>query len=354
MSIVSGLATAPGVSALLNAPRETNASLRALAVDTASKAAVKRADGAVKTVERTESARPVAASSKSQTSTPSYNRPSNDARYTKFVDAVTALRIDLSEVKLTKQRIAELRQAAKEVFNMDDGVPREVRPDIPNPGALAAEARAEAAERAEATRQAAAKSAEADQLEAAIEKSAAIAETVRTSDPLPDPIFNAPRPSVEARAEPLAIPENDAPPEVGEAAVFEKAEAPAVGIGQAETAKSAKSDAPAESAPKLEGFEFSDSEERAADPNAPTAQPVESEDKSERPKGLDFDTSEDRAADPNAQKAPVFTESQKPAEGKKPVAGTEEPAVDTSFKSPRGGGGTDGGPSSAGDSGDGA
>lgn len=343
MSIVSGLATAPGVSALLNAPRETNASLRSLAADLAPKAAVKRADGDVKAVKRTESVRPVAGSAKTQASTASYIRPSNDARYTKFVDAVTALRIDLSEVKLTKQRIAELRQAAKEVFNMDDGVPREVRPDVPSPGALAAEARAEANDRVEATREAAAKSAEADQLEAAIENSAAIAETVRAGDPLPDPIFNAPRPSVEARAEPLAIPDNNAPPEVGEAAVFKTAEAPDPGVGQQGGAQFGPAEAPAENAPKLEGFEFSDSEDRAADPNVPKAPTFEPEDKSKRPKGLDFETSEDRASDPNAPKAPVFEESQKPAENSEPVPGDEKPAVDTSFSSPRGGGDAIGG-----------
>ncbi|MEM7683311.1 MAG: hypothetical protein AAF293_00700 [Pseudomonadota bacterium] len=52
-----------------------------------------------------------------------------DARYSKFVDAVLALRLTRSDAAdLSTTRISELRDAAEAVFNIRSGIPRDQRP----------------------------------------------------------------------------------------------------------------------------------------------------------------------------------------------------------------------------------
>ena len=59
--------------------------------------------------------------------------PSNlvpgDGKYSRFVDAVQALRLDeAAAAELTQARVAELKAAAAEVFQIRNGIPREKRP----------------------------------------------------------------------------------------------------------------------------------------------------------------------------------------------------------------------------------
>lgn len=198
MSIVSGLATATGVSSLLNAPRDSNFNLRQQTGEAAPLAAVRRAESRDAQVEgRAATARPVLSAGLSEQVSVA-GKQSRDPRYTQFVDAVTALRIDFSEATLTRQRIAELRAAAKEVFKMDDGIPREVKPDIPSPEAAAAEARQQRADVAARRREAAEKAVEADRLEAAENRNEARLAEVRSVADAPDRVAQAP----DRRAEP--------------------------------------------------------------------------------------------------------------------------------------------------------
>ena len=128
MSIVSGLATAPGISSLLNARREINPSLRIVAGDFSVDGASNDGGSNRRPSGGAQSLRPITAPDEAEAAQTHIHRASSDPRYLQFVDAVTALRVDLSEVSLSNERIAELRKAAKEVFRMD-GVPTDRQPD---------------------------------------------------------------------------------------------------------------------------------------------------------------------------------------------------------------------------------
>ena len=244
MSIVSGLATATGVSSLLNAPRDTNLTLRQQTGEAAPLAAVRRAEAKDAQVEgRAVTVRPVqSAGVAEQAATPS--KQSSDPRYSQFVDAVTALRIDFSEATLTRQRIAELRAAAKEVFKMDDGIPREVKPDIPTPEARAAEARQERAEAAARRQEAAEKTAEADRLEAAVKREEAQAKAdARAVDDRRPAV-----PAEEARARP--VPGSEAPaPDVPAAAPVAGAPDTAVPVAEPAPVKVSATDTSVDTGP---------------------------------------------------------------------------------------------------------
>ena len=208
MNIVSGIATASGVSSLLNAPRDSNATLRVVSGDPAPQAALRSAEGGAGAARRTETVRPVSEPARAEGAPASLRRESSDPRYTQFLDAVTALRVDLSEETLTRQRISELRSAAKEIFNLD-GVPADTAPDPTETGAEAARAEAaQRAERADQLRQARAQEAEADRLEAearraeadraraeAAAPAAGTAPVADTGAPLPD--LPEPAPAVQ-------------------------------------------------------------------------------------------------------------------------------------------------------------
>lgn len=207
MSIVSGLATAPGISALLNAPRDNNLLLRFATGDPAPQATVKRAEGDGDVAGRAQSVRPVVAQSKAESLQTPVRRESNDPRYTKFLDAVEALRVDLSEANLTRERVSELRAAAKEVFQMEN-VPEDTRPE---PGEVQ---RAEAIDRAARLREAEAKEAEADRLEAEARRAegAAAEQKDRAPRETPEPVSQPARGSVTAETRPqVDLPEADLP-----------------------------------------------------------------------------------------------------------------------------------------------
>ena len=71
-----------------------------------------------------------------------------DARYSKFVDAVLALRLTRSDAAdLSTTRISELRDAAEAVFNIRSGIPRDQRP-----AEVLSEERAATAEQASASK----------------------------------------------------------------------------------------------------------------------------------------------------------------------------------------------------------
>lgn len=148
MTIVSGLATATGVSPLLNAPRELDPGARSLPVRDAQSVTQVNLS---RIASATQTLRPVLGSAGADSpDTPVNFRPSRDSRYVLFIKAVQALRIDPDQGGLSRAQLADLMQAARDVFMLDDGVPRQVRPPTaPNPAERAAERSAERAELAE-------------------------------------------------------------------------------------------------------------------------------------------------------------------------------------------------------------
>ncbi|MFK7945608.1 MAG: hypothetical protein AB8B85_22240 [Paracoccaceae bacterium] len=146
MSIVSGLATAPGISSLLNARREASSPMQVAASDLAIADLSNDGGGGRRSSGGAQTSRPVLASDDAEAIQTPIRRESADPRYTQFIDAVTALRVDLSEEALTRERVAELAAAAKAVFDMD-GVPTDRRPSPGEAVARDNSARAENAER---------------------------------------------------------------------------------------------------------------------------------------------------------------------------------------------------------------
>ncbi len=59
--------------------------------------------------------------------------PSKDSRYVRFVAAVQALRLDREDTKLSRAQVERIMEAARDIFMIDDGVPREVRPPAAEP-----------------------------------------------------------------------------------------------------------------------------------------------------------------------------------------------------------------------------
>jgi len=126
MSIVSGISTAPGISPLLNAPRETQQTLRI--DDTTDAGQLTRARPGQITGHPLAD-RPVSNVTREANAGQHTDiRQSSDSRYTRFVKAVQALRMDPTDAILDDKRVAELIDAAEGFFLVDDGVPREVQP----------------------------------------------------------------------------------------------------------------------------------------------------------------------------------------------------------------------------------
>ena len=129
MSIVSGLATAPGIAPLLNAPRETQQDHRAS--PSSARADGIEANGSAK--EANGIPRPViAVESRPNASGVGGFAPSQDNRYVRFVEAVQALRLDPTLTPVDKRKVADLLNKATEYFLVNDGVPREVQPLPPD------------------------------------------------------------------------------------------------------------------------------------------------------------------------------------------------------------------------------
>lgn len=130
MSIVSGIATAPGVSSLLNAPRDVNADLRASAQEQQQVAEIKRADAARRVPENRGADRPLLRDLDAESGQRAPARSSNgDSRYERFVQAVQALRGDFETLRIPDSKIAIMKASADEVFMLGDGVPG----DVPKP-----------------------------------------------------------------------------------------------------------------------------------------------------------------------------------------------------------------------------
>lgn len=128
MSILSGLATAPGVSALLNAPRDSNAQLRASVGEPATKADLKRPDAGSR-VQSAETVRPVLQAARGETSAAvSKVVDSRDSRFRQFMKALEALRFGPGDSRADKSRRAELAAEAPMAFGLFDGRPTPVEP----------------------------------------------------------------------------------------------------------------------------------------------------------------------------------------------------------------------------------
>lgn len=164
MSVVSGLATASGISPLLNAPRDANTNLRNAAGDTTATAVARKVDDTPNASRKRAIVRAVEGPGRTEQGVRSeVERPSSDLRFSKFVKALQALRRDYAPQDLSSARVAEIKAAALEIFK-SDGLPAEVRPPAPNAEAAEAERRevaARAAERDERAREAARLEAEA-------------------------------------------------------------------------------------------------------------------------------------------------------------------------------------------------
>lgn len=231
MSIVSGIATASGVSSLLNASRDTNTVLRFAAGDPVPQAAVRRPEEDRRAVSNPQAVRPVVAPNAAEGAQTPIRRESSDPRYTKFVDAVEALRVDLSETSLTRERIAELREAAKIVFRMD-GVPEDKRDEIRDQAAEQAD-RAEVRAADNRKRDAQAEVAREGKLEAAAArreasgKAAEVPGTGLASSTLPE----APRPPLTEAGPGGEVPRATMPEVPG----VPKVKAPVPSAGTAET-----------------------------------------------------------------------------------------------------------------------
>ncbi|MEM7059718.1 MAG: hypothetical protein AAF557_19200 [Pseudomonadota bacterium] len=130
MSIVSGISTAPGLAPLLNAPRETQQNTRLEG------SAVATRVGGVRTeqvLDVPDPVRPVTGVEREANAGQFQDiRASTDSRYSRFVKAVQALRIDPADEILDDRRVAELIAAAEDFFLVDDGIPREVQPLPPD------------------------------------------------------------------------------------------------------------------------------------------------------------------------------------------------------------------------------
>lgn len=121
MYTVSGIATASGVSPLLNAPRDVSNEVRATAGEAARADVVRRKDEDQRLVTRRETARAIAGPETAERPAPTPERlPAEratdaDRRREKFVEAVGALRRDASQdpIEITSDRLRDLREIAE-------------------------------------------------------------------------------------------------------------------------------------------------------------------------------------------------------------------------------------------------
>ena len=167
MQIVSGIATASGVSPLLNAPRDVSTQIRATVGEAARAENVRRKDQDERVVTRRESARPVDGPDsldrpdRTPDRLPAQSASEADQRRERFVESVTALRRDAaSEPRpITQERLDSVRRSdvqrptrSEEPFPLseragppskdsisvtyiDDGIPQPVEPPEPKPEA---------------------------------------------------------------------------------------------------------------------------------------------------------------------------------------------------------------------------
>lgn len=253
MSIVSGIATASGLSPLLNAPRDANVDLRAARGDAQQVTVSRLAEDQQRPASVRKVARPVFSPSQSeglQASVPRRSAELTDNRYVRFVDAVEALRLDYDAAsELTADRIADLKAAAEAVFKMGDSVPREVRSYEATPEDAVAEDRAKRAEAADRAEKARAAKAELAALEARERQARAAGETPEAApkEAYTPPAFETPEPAIPQAAEvPEAAPAIPAGvPDQGSVETDSGAEAAPVETSAAPT-PAPKPEAPAE------------------------------------------------------------------------------------------------------------
>ncbi|MEM7212861.1 MAG: hypothetical protein AAF479_13375 [Pseudomonadota bacterium] len=153
MSVVSGIATANGVSSLLNG-RFDSASDQKRARDASPSPPGKalRIDASIsRIVERMRGGAEVTLPTQSPASGTAIAKGSG--KYMRFVDAVQALRLNTADAaRMSPARVEELKEAAKEVFDIRSGVPREQRPAEAFEEQRIREAEREAIEQAERAR----------------------------------------------------------------------------------------------------------------------------------------------------------------------------------------------------------
>lgn len=131
MSIVTGIATASGISPLLNAPRETSPDQRPTPLPQAEQANGAGRDPG-RSVTNAATARPVIGVARgSATGETDDTRASSDSRYMRFVKALEIVRTDPTVTVLDNQRMAELAEEEEDFFLIGDGIPREVEPLLP-------------------------------------------------------------------------------------------------------------------------------------------------------------------------------------------------------------------------------
>lgn len=143
MLIVSGLTTSNGISVLLNMgsagrsdPGRGSREIAALASDQTKIENRKRI--------ASEAPRLVSVEAKpEQTKLPAKQDGAADSRYAKFLLAVQALRLPNIDIATATPRQAQMVKAAREIFMIDDGVPKPVRPET-DPNSFRAVQRLEA------------------------------------------------------------------------------------------------------------------------------------------------------------------------------------------------------------------
>lgn len=130
MSLVTGLVAAKGVASRLTGTDEISkdAAFRAKSKGSASESEAIKADPTLtRIIERIGSISNRSSPVQTQGFQPEA-APGN-IRYSRFVDAVQALRLDKSDAaELTRERVAELKAAAEEVFNMRSDIPKDESP----------------------------------------------------------------------------------------------------------------------------------------------------------------------------------------------------------------------------------
>jgi hypothetical protein len=130
MSTVSGLATSSGVSSLLNMKLTDQSTSRAMFGE--------RSALSLNPPNETDEKREVRVVSGVTSGNPSLDTDVNVARQdqvstsraARFLLAVQALNFDENTEVLSSSKKAEIMQAAREIFMIDDGVPKPVRPAV--------------------------------------------------------------------------------------------------------------------------------------------------------------------------------------------------------------------------------
>lgn len=130
MSVVTGLAAANGVHSRLTGTDEVSkdATYRAKSKGSTFEVEAIKADPTLtRIIERVASVTNQSDPAQIQGFQP--EAAPGSGRYSQFVDAVQALRMDKSEAsELTRERVAELKAAAAEVFNMRSDIPKDDSP----------------------------------------------------------------------------------------------------------------------------------------------------------------------------------------------------------------------------------